>query len=273
MDILNKVKCLHFYISVFTLLLLVSTNVIAQTAVDSTRIFSVLSFNIYHGETVNAVKKYDLDLLAKVINDTKPDLVALQEVDFKTNRARKYDLVTELGQRTKMQAIFGKAMSYDGGEYGEGVLSKYSFLSTKNHPLIAQEGKEPRAALEVNVALKSGDTIRFVGTHLDHTKEDTDRINQARQLNELFTKDDTPTILAGDLNSRPESEAMKILFQYWKPSLPDFEPTAPANNPRSKIDYVLFRPLHKWKVLDAEIICDDMVTDHCVVLSILELLN
>jgi len=247
--------------------------VFAQTKVDSTRIVRVLSFNIYHGETVNAEKQFDLDLLAKVINDVNPDLVALQEVDFKTERAMNYDLVTELGQRTKMAPIFGKAMSYNGGEYGEGVLSKYSFLSTKNHALVSGEGKEPRAATEVNVEIESGDKIRFVGTHLDHTKENTDRINQAKLLNELFTQDDTPTILAGDLNTRPESETMKILFKQWTPSLQDSKPTYPANAPRVKIDYILFRPANKWKVLATKIICNDEATDHCVVLSVLELLN
>ena len=248
-------------------------NANSQTEVDATRIVRVLTFNIYHGETVNAAKKFDLDLLAKVINDVHPDLVAMQEVDFKTNRARNYDLVTELGQRTKMSPIFGKAMSFDGGEYGEGALSKYSFLSTKNHSLLAREGKEPRSAIEVNIMIESGDIIRFVGTHLDHTKDDTDRKNQANQLNELFSNDEIPTILAGDLNSTPDSEAMKILFKQWTPSLPDFKPTYPADNPHTKIDYILFRPANKWRVLETEIICDDKVTDHCVVLSVLELLK
>ena len=250
-----------------------SLNANAQTDVDSTRIVRVLTFNIYHGETVGAEKKFDLDLLAKVINDVHPDLVALQEVDFKTNRAQGYDLVTELGQRTKMSPIFGKAMSFDGGEYGEGALSKYSFLSTKNHPLVAGEGKEPRAAIEVNVKIESGDVIRFVGTHLDHTRDGIDRINQVNQLNDIFVKDDVPTILAGDLNSRPESEAMKILFKHWTPSSSKFEPTMPVGEPKARIDYVLFRPANKWRVLETEVICNEQATDHCVVLSVLELLK
>jgi endonuclease/exonuclease/phosphatase family metal-dependent hydrolase len=245
----------------------------AQTKVDSTRIVRVLSFNIYHGETVGADKKFDLDLLAKMINDESPDLVALQEVDNKTERALGYDLATELGQRTKMAPLFGKAMAFNGGEYGEGILSKTSFLSTQNHPLVAREGKEPRAALEAKIQLKSGDVIRFIGTHLDHTKDETDRINQAKQLNELFAAGDTPSILAGDLNARPDSETMKILFKEWQQSDTKNTLTAPANNPRSKIDYVLFRPANKWRVLETKVICNDKATDHCVVLSVLELIN
>ncbi|UJH68388.1 endonuclease/exonuclease/phosphatase family protein [Allomuricauda sp. SCSIO 65647] len=245
----------------------------AQTKVDSTRIVRVLSFNIYHGETVGADKKFDLDLLASIINNEAPDLVALQEVDFKTKRALGYDLATELGQRTKMAPLFGKAMPYNGGEYGEGVLSKYSFLHTKNHALAAGEGKEPRAALEVNVQLKSGDPIRFIGTHLDHTRDETDRINQAKQLNELFATNDIPTILAGDLNARPDSETMGILFKQWQRSDAENTPTAPASDPRAKIDYVLFRPANKWCVLETKVLCNEKATDHCVVLSVLQLLD
>lgn len=253
--------------------LFLCSSICAQTVVDSTRIVRVLSFNIYHGETVGAEKKFDLDLLAKVINDVSPDFVALQEVDNKTKRARNYDLVTELGLRTKMSPIFGKAMAFDGGEYGEGVLSKHSFLSTKNHALNAREGKEPRAALEVVVEIESGNKIRFVGTHLDHTKDDTDRINQAKQLKTMFAGDDIPSILTGDLNARPDSEAMKILFSEWTPSDSKFNPTIPVINPAAKIDYVLFKPAARWRVLDTQVICNEEATDHCVMLSVLELLD
>ncbi|MDH3246905.1 MAG: endonuclease/exonuclease/phosphatase family protein, partial [Saprospiraceae bacterium] len=119
----------------------------AQTTVDSSRIVTVLSFNILHGATTKG--DFDLDVIAKVIKDADPDLVALQEVDYKTNRAKKYDLATELGWRTKMIPLFGKAMNYDGGEYGEGILSKYTFIQTRNVPLPYTPGNEPRAALEV----------------------------------------------------------------------------------------------------------------------------
>ena len=56
-------------------------------------------------------------------------LGALQEVDFKTKRSWKIDLVTELGFRTQMLPLFGKVMDYDGGAYGEGILTKNPYLS------------------------------------------------------------------------------------------------------------------------------------------------
>ncbi len=119
----------------------------------------------------------------------------------------------------------------------------------KNHELNAREGKEPRAALDVKVKIKSGDVIRFVGTHLNHTKDETDRINQAKQLHELFSNDDIPSILAGDLNAEPDSETMQILFSEWTLSDTNLNPTIPVANPTVKIDYVLFKPANKWRVL------------------------
>lgn len=245
----------------------------SQPDIDATRVVRVLTFNIFHGETVAAASKFDLDLLAKVINDVQPDLVALQEVDKNTNRARHYDLVEELGKRTQLAPLFGKAMSYDGGEYGEGILSKYAFLSTKTHSLPIQDGKEPRAALEAKVVLKSGDTIRFVGTHLDHTKENRVRLNQAKELTALFADDTIPTLLVGDFNADPESETMQCLFKDWQPSINKNTPTYPAINPTVKIDYVLSRPAKRWRVLEARVIQEEIASDHRPVLSVLELLK
>lgn len=210
-----------------------------------------------------------------MIIDADPDFVALQEVDFKTNRALKYDLVTELGWRSKMAPIFGKAMDFDGGEYGEGILSKYSFLFTRNVGLPFTPGNEPRAALEIITILPSGDTIAFIGTHLDHLRDEKDRVAQVTRINEVFSTNKYPTILAGDLNAVPGSLPISILEQIWTVSYDKQypEPTFPSNNPKIKIDYVMFYPESKWNVIETEVIQDPIASDHCAYLVILELLS
>jgi len=197
--------------------------------------------------------------------------VALQEVDFRTNRALNMDLVLELGERTALVPLFGRAMFYDGGEYGEGILSRYTFISSRNHPLPAGEGKEPRAALEVQVLLPGGDTIAFIGTHFDHTG-DVDRIKQASELREIMAGLNMPVLLAGDLNAKPGSRPMEILFEDLEPSSGDMAPTIPSDGPRSKIDYILYGPPERWRVLESRVICDSVASDHCAQLSVLELL-
>ena len=252
---------------------LISSPVWSQSSIDSTKIVKVLSFNILHGRTMKG--DFNLDVIAKVIIDANPDFVALQEVDYKTNRAKKYDLVTELGWRTKMTPLYGRAMYYDGGEYGEGVLSKHTFLNTRNVPLPYIPGDEPRAALEITTVLSSKDTISFIGTHLDHLKLETNKIMQAKEINRVFSSNKYPTILAGDLNAEPNSKTMNILESFWTASYDknNPQPTFSSENPTKKIDYVLYYPKHRWKVLKKETICDTIASDHCGYLVTLQLLD
>ncbi len=264
-------KTLKFIFSNF-LILLFTISVFAQ-ANDSDKItIRVLTFNILHGATTKG--DFDLDKIASVIRATNPDLVALQEVDFKTKRAKNYDLVTELGWRTKMTSLFGRAMKFDGGSYGEGILTKMPIIASRNVPLPHSPSNEPRTALEVTVELESGDTICFIGTHLEHQKNNPDRVDQTKKINEVFTAKKFPTILAGDLNDTPESEPITILYQFWTDSSGNNpEPTFSSDHPTRKIDYIMYHPSNKWKVIETKVICDTIASDHCALLSVLELLK
>ncbi len=262
-----RIKVLFSLVSI-----LIFTPVLSQEKTNNKKIVKVLSFNILGGRTTKG--DFNLEVLAKLINDADPDFVAMQEVDYKVNRSKKYDLATELGWRTKMAPIFARAMYYDGGEYGEGVLSKYSFLSTRNVPLPYKEGQEPRAALEVVVELPSKDTIAFVGTHFAHETNEGREV-QAEKINQVFSKNKYPTILAGDLNAVPGSVPISTLEKIWQATYNKENPEAthPSDNPRVKIDYVMFRPKNRWRVLEKKIIADSYASDHCAYLVTLELIQ
>lgn len=253
-------------------LMLINNTLWPQSTVYSSKIVKVLSFNILHGKTTKG--DFNLDVLAKLIIEADPDFVAMQEVDFKVNRSKKYDLVTELGWRTKLAPLFAKAMNYDGGEYGEGVLSRYSFLTTRNVALPYISGQEPRAALEIVAVLPSKDTIAFVGTHFAH-EGNAGRVLQAQKVNEVFSLNKYPTILAGDLNDVPGSDPINILEKLWTASYNKENPenTYTSDNPRLKLDYVMFYPKHRWKILDRKVIKDTIASDHCAYLVTLELLD
>ncbi len=243
----------------------------AQSKLDSSRIVKVLSFNILHGRTTKG--DFNLDVLANLIKQYDPDLVAMQEVDFKANRSKRYDLATEIGWRTHRVPLFGKAMDFDGGEYGEAVLSRFSILKSRVVALPNLPKQEPRAALEVVTVLPSGDTIAFVGTHLAHEGE-AGRILQVERINEAFAQNEYPTILVGDLNATPKSEPIRRLEQHWTTSYGTEEPrpTYPSDKPRIKIDYVMFNPGQRWKVLECTVIQDTIASDHCAYLVSLQLL-
>ncbi|MEM6799754.1 MAG: endonuclease/exonuclease/phosphatase family protein [Bacteroidota bacterium] len=259
-------------LSIFLLLIIFGQKLAAQIKDADQVIVKVLSFNIYHGETMKG--NFDLDVLANLIKEADPDFVALQEVDFLTNRAKKYDLVTELAWRTKMAGIFGKAMDYDGGAYGEGLLSKYPFLKSRNVALPTIKGQEPRAALEVLSILPSGDTIAFIGTHFAHEGKEG-RLLQAKKINEVFSQNPYPTILAGDLNAQPGSLTIHTLEEIWQATYDKEYPafTYPSDDPKIKIDYVMFYPKNRWRIIETKVIADTVASDHCAYLVSLELIG
>ena len=139
----------------------------------------VLTYSIRHGEGTDGV--FDLERLAQVIRSAEPDLVALQEVDVKTERASGVDQATQLARLTGMTSVFGKAMPYRGGEYGDAVLSRWKLEASGSIPLPAAENHEPRVGTWVRVSMGRG-PLTFVSTHLDHTRDPSDRIRQAKTL-------------------------------------------------------------------------------------------
>jgi endonuclease/exonuclease/phosphatase family metal-dependent hydrolase len=232
---------------------------------------AVLTYNIYHGEDANGGS--NLDAVAGIINSLKPDLVALQEVDNKTRRAKGLDLTAELSRRTGMQGVFGKAMDYDGGGYGEAVLSRYPILEMKNNPLPHTAKAEPRAALEIHIELPGGVKMAFVGTHLDHQRNQSNRMMQTKRIMELYENYDLPVVLTGDLNATPGSDPINLLSRQWSDTAKDNpQPTFPSTKPSRRIDYIMYKPKNRWKVVEVRVIKEKVASDHCPVLAVLELL-
>jgi endonuclease/exonuclease/phosphatase family metal-dependent hydrolase len=219
----------------------------------------VLTYNIHHGEAMD--KQFDYPRLAKVINDLSPDLVALQEVDVGTERSSGVDQAALLGKLCKMHYAFGQAMPYQGGRYGDAILSRFPIESIAVHPLPYQFEQEPRAAAEVRIVAEGIGPITFVSTHLCHQKVEN-RLQQTQRIKSLFPKPEgSPVILAGDFNARPGSEPIKVLLEAgW----------TDAVAPRSVIDYVLVRSCDPWKVKEVTIIDERVVSDHKPVLAVLQ---
>ncbi|MRH99575.1 hypothetical protein GH721_03420 [Kriegella sp. EG-1] len=244
----------------------IQVKIVAQLEPDTLR---VMSFNILHGATVK--NDFNLDTIAGVINSFNPHLVALQEVDFKTSRAKEYDLPTEIGYRTKMASLFARAMYYDGGEYGEAVLSKYTFIDSENFALPHLEKSEPRAALITKVKTIQGTIFQFVATHLDHQKKEEDRIMQANALVEKLGTTDCPTLIVGDLNAGADSNTLKIFkTKFTKVQHENaLKKTWPADAPRLNLDHILYNMPNKWQVLNYQVLCENYASDHCIVMATL----
>ena len=235
---------------------------------------TVLTYNIHHGEGMD--KQLDLARIARVIREQKPDLVALQEVDAGTNRANHVMQAAELGRLTQMHHAYGAAMEFDGGKYGDAVLSRYKIIESRVISLGYRPGnrREPRVAVMTIVALPGGKRIAFISTHLDHTANSPDRLEQTQAINNQLRDLKEPAILAGDFNCEPGSGPMAELEKIWKVvSNGDGSLTCPADEPRTKIDHVLVKPAERFRIVEAKVIDERMASDHRPVVVKLECIH
>ncbi|MHC4909630.1 MAG: endonuclease/exonuclease/phosphatase family protein [Planctomycetota bacterium] len=221
----------------------------------------VVSYNIHHGEGVDG--RFDLERIAEVIIALDPDLVALQEVDRGTRRSGGIDQASVLAMLTGRHHAYGRAMPYDGGEYGVAILSRWPIVEATNDPLPYSEGHEPRTALSVVVESPKGRRLRFISTHFQHDSGD-DRLEQARRLNRIFDgENEPPMILAGDLNAEPGSPPMQELLEWWTPAILEEPPlTFSSTAPDRTIDWILLKPGRKWTVFSVEAIDEPVASDH-----------
>ena len=105
--------------------------------------------------------------------------------------------------------------------------------------------------------------IRIVGTHLDHTVDDANRIAQVRALNRRFGTHDMPTLLVGDLNAEPGSAPIELLLEAaWRCADPSFAPTYPAEDANLKIDWMFLSSGNSTFVKDATVLSEPVASDH-----------
>jgi endonuclease/exonuclease/phosphatase family metal-dependent hydrolase len=231
----------------------------------------VLTYNIHHGEGLDG--RFDLPRLADIMNAAEADLIALQEVDRGSRRASGVDQLAELARLTGMHAAFGKAMDYQGGAYGVAVLSRTPFRQVRNRRLPGSPDREPRTALTVDVDVgERSPRIQFTTTHLDQARDLMDQVAQASYLAAGLSSGQEARILAGDMNTRPDTLTMQILARRWTDTFAD-PPPDPNGRPRRRVDYVMVRPAASWRTLESRYIDAPLASDHQPVLVSLEWLG
>jgi len=247
-----------------------------STGMSEEKSLRILCYNIHYGQGNDGV--YDLERLAAVIKAVDPDLVALQEVDVVVRRSGKVHQAEKLGELTGLKVHYGPTQHYEGGLFGNAVLTKLPVSEVLIHPLPYTEATPelttyPRGFVAVTVGIPGVKPFRFVSTHFQHNVEE-DRVLQAKAVNELLASsgDSLPTILAGDMNATPGSEPMNVLLSKWTNAIDEASaPTVPSKESISRIDYILFRSGDPFAVKETRVIPEAMASDHRPVFAVLEL--
>lgn len=248
----------------------------ALTGISKAQEIKILSYNIYHGENPSKPGDSTFHHLADFIILNQPEVVALQEVDSMTLRSekiygRKMDFMQRLTKETGYRSYFGKAMDYDEGAYGEGLLAKKG-STYHTVPLPTPAGGEPRAIAWVKAELKTLEEFYFGGTHLCHEFQE----NRLAQVDSIISYAETlekPVVWVGDLNFTPDSEEYSRIPSHWKEAgavAGDLQNTYGTPEEGSRIDYVWYDS-RKFELVEYKVLTNITYSDHYPVWVILRI--
>ena len=202
--------------------------------------FRILTYNIHHGEGLDG--RLDLDRIAQVITNVQADIVCLNEVDKGVTRTQKRDLPAELAVRTGMTCLFSNNYHFQGGEYGNAVLTRFPVLGWTNTHLRMLRTGEQRGILQARLRVQGRELV-FMATHIDYRRDDAERMLNLAQFCELLPGyAGAPVAIAGDFNDfpgKPVHARMSERFRdAWVEGGGGDGFTFPANKPTERIDYI-----------------------------------
>ncbi|WP_343704126.1 endonuclease/exonuclease/phosphatase family protein [Chitinophaga sp.] len=241
---------------------------LAAAAALNAQTLKVMSYNIHHG--ADATEKDQLDNMARFIKASGADLVGLQEVDSVCRRSGQVDQMKRLAELTGMYYAFVRHRAYDGGAYGQGILSRYPVSDVRNDRITLLTGKNGSTALlSVKVTLPRSRSLNFASAHF--ALDSASRLVQAEETIRYLGSRGLPVILTGDLNTLPENRDVRLLHEQFAETDPQGLLTFPVKVPVKKIDYVLVSRQHLRKVKDYRVFNDIIYSDHLPVMATVQL--
>lgn len=227
-----------------------------------------MTYNIHHGAGADGV--VDLSRIANVIMSAQPDLVAIQEVDRFVERTNHMDQAADLAALTAMHMRFGFADTYQGGDFGNLVLSRFPIDTLLLHPLPGPPG-ETRVLMETQIRVPFNEQeipVTFMSTHLE-------TIEAPRQAAAQIIKNlipDNPDhlhILGGDLNATPNAPTLDTLsLRLVNPTKSSHVFTHPALSPERQIDYLLLNGPSAWSVDEVYALNAPISSDHAPLVTV-----
>jgi endonuclease/exonuclease/phosphatase family metal-dependent hydrolase len=247
-----KNSSLTFIAGSFIILLCISFNQAKEPVIPRSTL-KILSYNVRNCRGMD--DKTDYKRVAEVITRISPDIVALQELDSATQRSNGKVVLNELASLTGMYETYSASVSYQGGKYGIGILTREKPVSWE---IIRLPGSEERRSLLI-LELKN---LVICCTHFSLTEED--RLASVKIINAALKKFSKPVFLAGDFNAVPESEVIKSIGHDWYMLNNPAKPTIPSDDPKRCIDYIFAANFtgHKFETIQTVVEPESVASDH-----------
>lgn len=159
----------------------------------------LLSYNI-HKAVGGRDRRYSLERILKVIDETQPDLICLQEVARQSKRSRYHDQPSLIEEHFEAAGrLFQLNVNWREGGYGNLLLSRWP-LETHHQISLRLYNKKPRGAQLAVINTPEG-PLHLVNIHLGLAE--AERHWQIKHLlghGTFREASHVPTIIAGDSN-------------------------------------------------------------------------
>jgi endonuclease/exonuclease/phosphatase family metal-dependent hydrolase len=172
-----------------------------------------MTYNV-HG-CVGVDRRLDVGRVAAVIAQSRPDVVALQELDVGRARSGRIDQAHEIAGRLGMGVHFNCTVQVEEEQYGDAILTPlpHRLVRTGPLPTLPRTRLERRGALWVAVEAAPGVELQVINTHLGLVP-----LEQRAQVSALLGPDwvgdpafaDT-AVLLGDFNATSRYAAYRQL--------------------------------------------------------------
>lgn len=235
---------------------------------ESEQTLRIMTYNIHHANPPSKANLIDIQAIAGVIRKENPDLVALQEVDVFTERSGKnLHQAKELAEILDMEYYFVKALDYQGGLYGNAVLSRFSILDSLSIQLPTMEGVEAENRVWAGIKFDiDGNEMWFGSTHLDFNRGENN-LQQAQTMLRNLESIEIPVIIGGDFNRTEDSETIRLYDTQFQRTCYECPPTIPVTNPNKTIDFLMYRNQDDFQVVSHKVVDEQYASDHLPVVA------
>ena len=202
----------------------------------------VMDYNL-HGAT-NTDGRLDPEALARVIEDSGAEIIGLQEVSRGWMIWGGFDMLNWFSQRLNMPYIWNPTAD---AQWGNALLSRYPIVAAETLALPPDDLLLRRGMIVAEIDLGGGTVLTVISTHYTHVDEhDQERLIQSSAVLDLWNQK-AATIFMGDLNARPDEDAIRILVENGFVDISaeiGAQPTYTyyATNPDHQIDYIFASP-------------------------------
>ena len=160
---------------------------------------------------MRAGRSAPLDAIAAEMRAMEADVIALQEVDVKTQRSGFVDQPVTLATALGYHYAFAASIKWDDGDYGLAILSRWPLVAAQRHRLDPVIAAEPRIVLDAAICA-AGRPVRIFNHHADgRTVSRADGFLSLKRIMEAERAGDV--LVVGDFNESPDGPGVQSLIE------------------------------------------------------------